>query len=260
MTKLKTKKKMNKSTIAIIIMAVVMVAMLAFGGTYAYFTATTATRTNDFHVGKVALKSTGTFATLEERNVVPGDPVLKGSVTYTNESNVDTYIAVVFDILYKGGYYVYDSTAKTWERKETKDGNGNWVYKNLTNYQINEAFGNVLAISEGGIIDGKYWVQGGTGNENIYMMRASEGASSLIVDAPIDDNTGAMDEASERTTTFVKATDAEPVKISKTLTRKYQEHIVKDAEGKETGTEIKMVIPAQDYLNQDWSATNNIYL
>ena len=38
MTKMKSK-KMTKSTFAVIIMAVAMVAMLAFGGTYAYFTA-----------------------------------------------------------------------------------------------------------------------------------------------------------------------------------------------------------------------------
>lgn len=38
MTKMKSK-KMNKSTFAIVIMAIVMVAILAFGGTYAYFTA-----------------------------------------------------------------------------------------------------------------------------------------------------------------------------------------------------------------------------
>ena len=39
MTKMKSK-KMTKSTFAIIIMGIVMVAMLAFGGTFAYVTAT----------------------------------------------------------------------------------------------------------------------------------------------------------------------------------------------------------------------------
>ena len=254
MTKLKAKKKMSKSTLAIIIMALVMAALLAFGGTYAYFTAQSATRTKDFHVGKVALSSTGTFAVLEERNAVPGDAVLTGSVEYTNESTVDTYIAVVFDILYKGGYYVYDGAE--WTRKET-DG-----YKNLTNYQINEAFGDVLAISDGGIINGKFWVQGtDADNKNVYIMRASEGNASLRVQAPIDADTGAMIAESSRTTTFVDATVDKPVKITKELKRKYQEYIVTDNEGKETGTEIKMVIPEEDYLGNAWNAsTNNIYL
>ena len=77
MTKLKSK-KMTKSTFAIIIMAIAMVAMLAFGGTYAYFTAT-ANATG----GKVTAKTLtiggqaeGTTVTLgADSKIVPGQTI-----------------------------------------------------------------------------------------------------------------------------------------------------------------------------------------
>ena len=64
MTKMKSK-KMTKSTFAIIIMAIVMVAMLAFGGTYAYFTAKANVVGSTVTTGTLKLETTGqvTFST-----------------------------------------------------------------------------------------------------------------------------------------------------------------------------------------------------
>ncbi len=82
MTKMKSK-KMTKSTFAIIIMAVVMVALLAFGGTYAYFTATANPDTGSVQTGKVALvDSTDTNSKLQKvmtKSVLPGEEVLKAA-------------------------------------------------------------------------------------------------------------------------------------------------------------------------------------
>ena len=96
MTKTK-KKKMSKSTFAIIIMAVVMVAMLAFGGTYAYFTATATTKsTGEFTTGSIKLEANddATFvASLTD--VVPGDALTTGPLTLaTTSAGTDSYIAI----------------------------------------------------------------------------------------------------------------------------------------------------------------------
>ena len=96
MTKTK-KKKMSKSTFAIIIMAVVMVAMLAFGGTYAYFTATaTKKSTGEFTTGSIKLEANddATFVA-GLTDVVPGDKLTTGPLTLTTTSaGTDSYIAI----------------------------------------------------------------------------------------------------------------------------------------------------------------------
>ena len=96
MTKTK-KRKMSKSTFAIIIMAVVMVAMLAFGGTYAYFTATaTKKTTGEFTTGSIKLESNddATFVS-GLTDVVPGDALTTGPLTLTTTSaGTDSYIAI----------------------------------------------------------------------------------------------------------------------------------------------------------------------
>ena len=78
------------------IMAIAMVAMLAFGGTYAYFTATSVdAKTGDMSTGKVVLGEIQGVTTLTKSNVVSGDTLLNGtSVTVTNQSTVDTWLFV----------------------------------------------------------------------------------------------------------------------------------------------------------------------
>ncbi len=96
MTKLKSK-KMSKQTVAIIIMAVIMVAMLAFGGTFAYFTATAEKKTTgEFTTGSIKLESNddATFVA-SLTNVVPGDALTTGALTLTPTSaGTDSYIAI----------------------------------------------------------------------------------------------------------------------------------------------------------------------
>ncbi|MBR6778926.1 MAG: SipW-dependent-type signal peptide-containing protein [Clostridia bacterium] len=98
MTKLKSK-KMTKSTFAIIIMAIAMVALMAFGGTYAYFTATTDKKsvtglsTGTVHLTASAIAASPDAATIENNKVVPGQKVA-GRVTIANASDVSTYVFV----------------------------------------------------------------------------------------------------------------------------------------------------------------------
>ena len=96
MTKTK-KKKMSKSTFAIIIMAIAMVAMLAFGGTYAYFTATaTKKTTGEFTTGSIKLEANDdAILTASLTNVVPGDELSTGALTLTpTSSGTNSYIAI----------------------------------------------------------------------------------------------------------------------------------------------------------------------
>ena len=92
MTKMKSK-KMTKSTFAIIIMAIVMVAMLAFGGTYAYFTATSDKNVASLTTGMVSLESATTLTATVE-NVMPKEEVFAaGDLAFnTSASTEDTYL------------------------------------------------------------------------------------------------------------------------------------------------------------------------
>ena len=111
MTKTKSK-KMTKSTFAIIIMAVVMVAMLAFGGTYAYFTATASEVEGTATTGTVKLNA-NSIGTLVTDKVVSGSSLLKsGSVQVTSASDVDTYVFVTFSATFDGSGNQKESAAE----------------------------------------------------------------------------------------------------------------------------------------------------
>ncbi len=75
-------------------MAIVMVAMLAFGGTYAYFTASTSADIKDqVKTGKIVLKDTA--ITLVSGPVVPTQNILDSAITVDNTaSTVASYIFV----------------------------------------------------------------------------------------------------------------------------------------------------------------------
>ena len=91
MTKMKSK-KMTKSTFAIVIMAIVMVAILAFGGTYAYFTANAVGESvGDIKTAQLELLNMGEKLTYTSTNeIVPGDYVFgKGLLAGTPEGVPD---------------------------------------------------------------------------------------------------------------------------------------------------------------------------
>ncbi len=75
-----------------------MVAMLAFGGTFAYFTATSADKNTTVTLGYVSLTTdSGTTLNITKTIAVPGDKLLENAtVTLSNKSTVATYIFVSF--------------------------------------------------------------------------------------------------------------------------------------------------------------------
>ena len=75
-----------------------MVAMLAFGGTFAYFTASTADKSGTIKTGKVQLNASGDFVA-ELTNIMPGDEITNGKITLsTAESTEATYVAIRYTI------------------------------------------------------------------------------------------------------------------------------------------------------------------
>lgn len=109
MTKMKSK-KMTKSTFAIIIMGIVMVAMLAFGGTFAYFTATATKATGSVTTGTVKLenKTGATITRTSTDDIVPGAYLYGTADAYqeielTNLSDVATYVFAKFTAEAKSG-------------------------------------------------------------------------------------------------------------------------------------------------------------
>ena len=99
MTKLKSK-KMTKSTFAVIIMAIAMVALLAFGGTYAYFTASAsgASLNKTATLGKIALdEATTVLEATVTTNVLPTEKVFGengATLTIADKSNRISYIFI----------------------------------------------------------------------------------------------------------------------------------------------------------------------
>ncbi len=148
MTKMKSK-KMTKSTFAIIIMAVAMVAMLAFGGTYAYFTATAnGLAETTFTTASIKLSSDMNYdetalETLTAKKYLPGDYIFGAdqapvTVELDNASDVDTIAFVKFSAVSKIGdaakelvvknattseAFIVDFDASTWTEVEDEDGN-----------------------------------------------------------------------------------------------------------------------------------------
>ena len=78
-----------------------MVAMLAFGGTFAYFTATASQDSADITTGYVKLNSDGGLAKIELKNVMPRDElVAAGGITLTVDTSeaAGNYVAIKFTI------------------------------------------------------------------------------------------------------------------------------------------------------------------
>ena len=132
-------------------MAVVMVAMLAFGGTYAYFTATANNVTGNTTTGYVRLKSNQDAFTAVKANVLPGDALITG----------DIKIATV----------------------ETTDGSGNYVAVKITVKAVDKA-NNELTLSDLGfttINPGSDWAETSTNSGIFYLSEAVKDEEDVVI-------------------------------------------------------------------------------
>ena len=159
MTKMKSK-KMTKSTFAIIIMAVAMVAMLAFGGTYAYFTATATGGSVAFNTGYVKLNSNAGEAFVLE---VDADDVLfphEECYILGSESTTSDVLAVTVDTDDAGNYVAVKFVVKINEPVATS--------QQLTDFGFT-----------GLVINADNWIDGTTANDGIYFYNGGNKGTSV---------------------------------------------------------------------------------
>lgn len=112
--------KITKSTFAIIALSLILVAVLAFGGTYAYFTAT-ATGTGSVTMGTMKLAGEGVVTlNLETDPVVPGQSITNGQpikIAASNDTNVPMQMLAYIKVEAEAGTTIttVGSVDSTWE-------------------------------------------------------------------------------------------------------------------------------------------------
>ena len=90
--------KLGKSTFVIAILSFILVAVLAFGGTYAYFSASTKTASSQMTIGHLKISTQTAFdgtALTKQAIVVPNQNVIsnnQGKVTVSVDSNINYFI------------------------------------------------------------------------------------------------------------------------------------------------------------------------
>ena len=76
-----------------------MVAMLAFGGTYAYFTATASEKEATFTTGLVRLQGNEATFVSSVNDIVPGDALTTAAITLqTTSEGTNSYVAIRFTL------------------------------------------------------------------------------------------------------------------------------------------------------------------
>ena len=136
MTKLKSK-KLTKSTFAIIIMAIVMVAMIAFGGTYAYFTANSTQDKAQVKTGFLKLRDSNAIQTITKTGVFPSEVLVDAnSITIDLETNDDAgnYVAIKI----KFDFYDYNGQKITMPAGWDTDSDGFCTPEELTAAETNK--------------------------------------------------------------------------------------------------------------------------
>ena len=185
MTKMKSK-KMTKSTFAIIIMGIIMVAMLAFGGTFAYFTAKASDKSANVTMGHVRLAASGDAFETVATGVMPGDKVAVGGVTLTATTNDDEgeWVAIKVTITGdKASDLAINTTSLGADWEETASNSGIFVYnKKLTSTVTVFAEGFQIATTVSDVWEeGKDASNSGIMNANVVVKVESRGIQASNV-------------------------------------------------------------------------------
>ena len=91
--------KLGKSTFVIAILSFLLVAVLAFGGTYAYFSAKADTTKSTVTMGHLYLTDpTATLTASVDTAAVPNQPVLNGAASVTVTTNIKYYAKVTLTV------------------------------------------------------------------------------------------------------------------------------------------------------------------
>jgi predicted ribosomally synthesized peptide with SipW-like signal peptide len=111
--------KLGKSTFVIAILSFLLVAVLGFGGTYAYFSASTKTDASatiamgHLHISEAAAFASTAELVTEDEVAVPNQKIIDGDVEVTVTSNIAYYIRATFtsEVTFKGTHAQTEQTA-----------------------------------------------------------------------------------------------------------------------------------------------------
>jgi predicted ribosomally synthesized peptide with SipW-like signal peptide len=138
--------KLGKSTFVIAILSFILVAVLSFGGTYAYFSAVSGRAAGSIKTGHLSLVATGDVVTQINNMIVAnntitqpgqrlvGDPGVGQDGNGSNLSvkvttNIDYYIRVKFEVVVKPGRYSWSEQESKYVWTEANDKTHNGVTK-----------------------------------------------------------------------------------------------------------------------------------
>lgn len=100
----KVKKKVNRQTIAIIILVILLLATITFGGVYAYYSSSSGKVSGKIIMANlnISLESGGSASSdlfiTNEVSVVPGQTLRNSELKIVNDSSAPIYLAVIYGI------------------------------------------------------------------------------------------------------------------------------------------------------------------
>ena len=143
--------KLGKSTFVIAILSFLLVAVLAFGGTYAYFSNASEKLGGTFTTGTITMnledKASEKFVT-DGQYVVPGQPIITEAISVDTNTTVNTIMFAVVKatvntpgtaIAIGAGEAIAFTVADAWNNEVgLEDGSVAYVYKSGDNFYFND--------------------------------------------------------------------------------------------------------------------------
>lgn len=145
--------KLGKSTFVIAILSFLLVAVLAFGGTYAYFSDAAKADTTSITMGKLTLGDVTATTTIEkDAKVVPNQPIFSGDTTVAVDTTIAYFARVtmkISEVKLAGSHAAEDGCADAaidllsvtdaagWT-KDTEAAEDTYVYYDLTANAVSE--------------------------------------------------------------------------------------------------------------------------
>lgn len=143
--------KLGKSTFVIAILSFLLVAVLAFGGTYAYFSNASEKLGGTFTTGTITMsldEGTSDKFVTDGEYVVPGQPIIESAISVNTATTVNTIMFAVVkatvnaegtDIAIGTGEAIAFAVESAWNNPvELNDGSIAYVYKSGTNFYFND--------------------------------------------------------------------------------------------------------------------------
>ena len=186
--------KVGKSTFVIAVLSFLLVAVLAFGGTYAYFSATATPVTGSITMGALYIDlkdTTGSLATLGEfKNVNPNQEIV--NKTYTVDLTKDSNASTIPAFIRVKVTAVLDGTKYTPKADGTYDNNQADSSVNSTNLFSIKTDGTWYQYTEGADADGYTYYVGpsGTKDKVVAVGGASAGSVALPIKITINKEVG----------------------------------------------------------------------